>query len=73
MPGAAIAVLVAGWLAFPLHSQIAVKNQGYVPFSEAPVDYRSENINDPVTLLRKKLDRGEVTQVRHYFDSFRLF
>jgi hypothetical protein len=51
--------LVAGWLAFPVHAQIAVKNQGYVPFSEQPIDYRSENLNDPVALLQKRLDRGE--------------
>jgi hypothetical protein len=54
-------VLFAGWLAFPVaHGQIAVKNQGYVPFSEQPIDYRSENLTDPVAKLQKRLDRGEV-------------
>ncbi len=54
-------VLFAGWLAFPVaHGQIAVKNQGYVPFSEQPIDYRSENLTDPVANLQKRLDRGEV-------------
>ena len=51
---------VAGWLALPAHGQIAVKNQGYVPFSEEPINYRSENLSDPVALLQKKIDRGEV-------------
>jgi len=51
---------VAGWLALPAHGQIAVKNQGYVPFSEEPINYRSENLSDPVAFLQKKIDRGEV-------------
>jgi hypothetical protein len=58
---AAIAcVLGAGWMSLPAHGQIAVKNQGYVPFSEQPIDYRSENLSDPVALLQKRIDRGEV-------------
>ena len=32
----------------PAHAQIAVKNQGYIPYSDAPIFYRSEDINDPV-------------------------
>jgi hypothetical protein len=59
-PVAAGCVLLAGWLAFPVaHGQIAVKNQGYVPFSEEPINYRSENLTDPVAVLEKRLDRGE--------------
>jgi hypothetical protein len=53
-------VFVAGWLSLPAHGQIAVKNQGYVPFSEQPIDYRSENLRDPVALLQKRIDHGEV-------------
>src|ERR1700691_381756 len=53
-------VFVAGWLCLSASGQIAVKNQGYVPFSEEPIDYRSENLTDPVALLQKKIDRGEV-------------
>jgi hypothetical protein len=56
---AAGCLLVAGWLSLPVHGQIAVKNQGYVPFSEDPIDYRSENLSDPVAILQKRLDRGE--------------
>jgi len=51
-------ILFAGWLAY---GQIAVRNQGYVPFSEAPIDYRSENLSDPVALLQKRIDQGKVT------------
>jgi len=52
-------LLAAGWLSLPVHGQIAVKNQGYVPFSEDPIDYRSENLSDPVAILQKRIDRGE--------------
>src|SRR5277367_2727381 len=54
-------VVVFGWLVLPASGQIAVKNQGYVPFSEEPINYRSENLTDPVALLQKRIDRGEVT------------
>lgn len=51
--------LVAGWIALPVHGQIAVKNQGYVPFSEEPINYRAD-AKDPVALLQKRIDSGEV-------------
>src|ERR1019366_8731303 len=51
--------LILGSLAPPAHAQIAVKNQGYVPFSEEPINYRSE-VHDPVANLQKRLDRGEI-------------
>src|ERR1035438_6269094 len=57
---AVAAVIIAGWISLPAHGQIAVKNQGYVPFSEEPINYRSETLTDPVALLQKKIDRGEV-------------
>ena len=31
-----------------------------MPFSEEPINYRSETLTDPVALLQKKIDRGEV-------------
>ncbi len=43
----------------PLPAQIAVQNQGFVPFSDAPINYRSE-VHDPVAELQERLDRGEV-------------
>ena len=57
--GAAVSVLALGWLCLPAPGQIAVKNQGYVPFSEEPINYRSDNLTDPVAKLQKQLDRGE--------------
>jgi hypothetical protein len=37
-----------------------VKQQGYIPFGDAPINYRSEDLHDPVANLQKRLDRGEV-------------
>ena len=37
-----------------------VKQQGYIPFGDAPVNYRSEDLHDPVANLQKRLDRGEL-------------
>jgi len=39
---------------------IVVKEQGYVPFAGAPIDYRSGNLNDPLARLQQRLDGGEV-------------
>lgn len=45
-------------------AQIAVTNQGYVPFSEAPIRYRVTPVNDPVAKLQNRLDEHETT-LRH--------
>jgi hypothetical protein len=45
----------------PAHGQIAVRNQGYVPFSEEPINYRSQNLSDPVARLQKALETGDAT------------
>jgi hypothetical protein len=37
-----------------------VKEQGYVPFADAPINYRSENLTDPVAKLQQQLDRGAI-------------
>src|SRR4029078_3473089 len=34
-------------------------NQGYIPYSDAPIFYRSNDIADPVTKLQRKLESGE--------------
>jgi hypothetical protein len=52
----ALALLAAG----PMCGQIVEKNQGYLPFADAPINYRSENLTDPVEKLQEKLDRGEL-------------
>ena len=35
-----------------------IREQGYLPFADAPIYYRSENLSDPVAKLQKELDRG---------------
>ncbi|MBB3953911.1 hypothetical protein [Novosphingobium sediminicola] len=52
-------LVLAGALAIKgANAQIAVQNQGYVPYSEAPIHYRTRPLSDPVALLQKDLDRG---------------
>jgi hypothetical protein len=61
---AALGVLVAlAFLAMPASAQVAVKNQGYIPFSDAPINYRSNDLNDPVSQLQQQLDQGKASLV----------
>lgn len=55
-----VALLAAGWIALPALAQIAVKNQGFVPFSDEPINYRTRVATDPVAQLQKLLDRGDL-------------
>ena len=48
-------------LAATLNAQIVVKEQGYVPFADAPIHYRSEDLHDPIANLQKRLNSGEVS------------
>jgi hypothetical protein len=54
-------IVVLGWHIIRAHGQIAVKNQGYVPFSDAPISYRSDDLSDPVAKLQQQLNEGKVT------------
>ena len=65
----AISFLVSGWglslcaqslpsAAVPM--QPVIKQQGFVPFSDAPIHYRSEALDDPIATLQKKLDSARV-------------
>ncbi|HEY9137163.1 MAG TPA: hypothetical protein VIM67_02755 [Terriglobus sp.] len=58
---AAVPLLLIGSALLLSKAQIAVKNQGYVPFSDAPINYRSDELHDPVAKLQQRLDRGEAT------------
>jgi hypothetical protein len=40
-------------------AQVAVRNQGYVPFSDPPINYRSNALSDPVTQLQHSLESGK--------------
>jgi hypothetical protein len=54
-------VVLLGWHIIRAHGQIAVKNQGYVPFSDAPINYRSDDLSDPVAKLQQQLSEGKAT------------
>lgn len=56
---AATSAACLGWFIAGAHGQIAVRNQGYVPYSDAPINYRSEDLSDPVAKLQQELDRGK--------------
>jgi hypothetical protein len=43
----------------PARAQIAVRNQGYIPYSDAPIFYRTAAIHDPVADLQRRLDEGK--------------
>jgi len=51
----------ADWFGGFVLAQIAVRNQGYVPYSDAPIYYRSNDLDDPVTKLQKRLDAHHTT------------
>ena len=58
---AAILAASAALLIESVCAQIAVRNQGYVPFSDAPINYRSNDLHDPVAKLQRRLDTGQAT------------
>jgi len=47
-------------IASVIPAQPVVKQQGFIPFSDAPIYYRSEKLDDPVARLQRRLDQGEV-------------
>jgi hypothetical protein len=62
--GAAVLLLLLApatiaYLALPASAQIAVRNQGYVPYSDAPINYRTAPVGDPVALLQKRIEQGK--------------
>lgn len=50
---------VLGVALLAARGQVVIRNQGYVPFGDAPIHYRSQNLNDPVAQLQLKLEKGE--------------
>jgi hypothetical protein len=59
-PRILIGLAIAAACAIPVFAQIAVRNQGYIPYSDAPINYRSQDLNDPVALLEKRIEAGKV-------------
>ncbi len=46
--------------------RVVEKTQGFLPFADAPINYRSSELNDPVAKLEKRLERG---QLKLHYDS----
>jgi hypothetical protein len=57
---AAIALSALGCLT-QARAQLAVQNQGYLPYSDAPINYRSAALSDPVAKLQQRLDQGQAS------------
>ena len=55
----ALAMALIATAAIPATGQIAVRNQGYIPFSDAPINYRSNDLHDPVARLERRLEDGK--------------
>jgi hypothetical protein len=43
--------------------QIAVRNQGYIPYSDAPINYRSDDLSDPVAKVQQQIEQGKASLV----------
>jgi hypothetical protein len=57
---ACVAAAAIGLRAAPAGGQVAVRDQGYVPFSEEPIRYLSDDLDDPLTRLQARINRGEL-------------
>src|SRR5580658_4430339 len=53
--------LAGGIFGLCAQAQIAVRNQGYMPFADEPINYRSEEVNDPVARLERQIENGATT------------
>ncbi len=56
--GAGMLAISLATSALPASGQVAVQNQGFVPFSDEPIRYR-DPVNDPVARLQQRLDRDD--------------
>src|ERR1700735_1864397 len=54
-----IAVICRGDSSMPA-GRVVEKNQGFLPFADAPINYRSSELTDPVAKLEKRLEHGEL-------------
>ena len=68
-----LACFVALGAAIPLLPQVAVRQQGFVPFSDEPIRYLSDDLHDPVANLNRALETGSAAleyEPKHgYLDS----
>jgi hypothetical protein len=60
-PRMVLLALVTGAVSVCSQAQIAVRNQGYMPYSDAPINYRSDDVSDPVAKLEQRLEKGDAS------------
>jgi hypothetical protein len=55
-------VLVVGLISMngAARAQVSLRDQGFMPYREAPINYLSDRVRDPVATLQERIDRGEV-------------
>jgi hypothetical protein len=61
VPCIVLVALATSGISVSSQAQIAVRNQGYMPYSDAPIDYRSNDVSDPVAKLEERLEKGEAS------------
>jgi hypothetical protein len=59
----AILAMSAAAASLSAQAQIAVRNQGYMPYSDDPINYRTDDVSDPVAKLQRQIDAGERTLI----------
>ncbi|WP_165225542.1 hypothetical protein [Aquisphaera insulae] len=61
--GLIVSLLVLG---VPVYGQVKVagRDQGFVPYSEEPIRYLNDRVDDPVARLQERIDRGQAS-LRH--------
>jgi len=42
------------------YGQVAVRDEGFLPFRNEPINYLSDRVNDPIAKLQERLDQGKV-------------
>src|SRR4051812_44244419 len=57
---APVVIVILGPLAGPLRGQTQVsgRDQGFVPYSEPPINYLADRVRDPLAKLQERIDRG---------------
>jgi hypothetical protein len=43
-----------------VHGQVTLRDQGFVPFRDEPINYLSDRVSDPVAKLQQRIDQGQV-------------
>jgi hypothetical protein len=61
--GGHVLLVVLTSAALQAQGQIAVRNQGYIPYSDAPINYRSDELSDPVAKLQQQIEQGNASLV----------